>query len=123
MLGIASAIRRVRTMPTLVVLLLVVAIHLATNVTAWGSVGLLADDRFNIGFQVLVEKLPFLEQLRLIFLPDNLAVDQTAALYRPFISLTFLWEYPWFGTEALGSAHTAAPAGAQFVRSQSPCAQ
>ena len=89
-------------MPTLVVLLLVVAIHLATNVTAWGSVGLLADDRFNVGFQVLVEKLPLLEQLRLIFLPDNLAVDQTAALYRPFISLTFLLEYPWFGIDALG---------------------
>ena len=91
-------------MPVLVVLLLVAAVHLATNAVAWTTVGLIADDRFAVGLPALMEQqqLPLLEKLRLIFFREKLPTEQPTALYRPFTDLTYLLEYPWCGVDALG---------------------
>ena len=88
-------------MPVVVALLLVVAVHLGTNLAAWGQVGLLADDRFAVGLPILLEwnHASLGERAHAIFLP---VVDEGAstALYRPVVSLLFCLEQPWFGVDA-----------------------
>lgn len=85
-------------MPLLVAALLVVALHLATAVTAWQHVGLLADDHEMVGAATLrrLGEAPFAS----MFLTEP--VVGIRALYRPFVDLLFWLEQPWFGFEAAG---------------------
>lgn len=90
-------------MPALVGLLLIVAVHLGTNLAAWSRVGLLADDRFAVGLPILfrMKGLGLWEQLQTVFWP---AVEPGAvsALYRPFVGLLYVLELPWFGVDPRG---------------------
>lgn len=88
-------------MPVLLALLLVVTVHLGTNLIAWSQVGLVADDRFAVGLPILfrMQGLSWLQQLDHVFFPT---AEQNAgtALYRPFVGLLFTLEQPWFGIDA-----------------------
>lgn len=88
-------------MPLLLAALLVIAIHLSTNVAAWLRVGLLADDRFMVYAGFYAAQLSWPQVLDLAFLPQ-LPADAAIALYRPFSTLPYVFEFPWFGTEAMG---------------------
>lgn len=90
-------------MAFLTALLLVLAVHLATNLAAWTGVGLLADDRFAVGLPILLEQTGASWPDRAAMLFDReVPPGQPIALYRPFVDLLFLLEQPWFGTGALG---------------------
>lgn len=88
-------------MPVVIALLLIVAVHLGTNLAAWSRVGLLADDRFAVGMPILFElnHTSWAERLHTIFFPA-VQEDAAAALYRPTAALLFTVEHPWFGVEA-----------------------
>ncbi|MEO6597557.1 MAG: hypothetical protein ABIP94_22670 [Planctomycetota bacterium] len=86
-------------MQTLLVLLLVAAVHMAVHVRTWLRVGLLADDRHMVGGAILRHRGVW--TFESMFLPEAVT-GATTALYRPFIDLLFWLEQPWFGVEAFG---------------------
>jgi hypothetical protein len=90
-------------MPALFALLLVVSVHLGTNLTAWPGVGLIADDRFAVGLPILfqMQGLGLWEQLQAVFWPV-VEPGAVSALYRPFVGLLYVLEYPWFGVDPRG---------------------
>lgn len=86
-------------MPFLVVVVLVVAVHLATGIGAWTGVGLLADDHEMIGAAILQHRGDW--TLASAFAPAPVG-DAAVALYRPFLAVAFWLEQPAFGIDAFG---------------------